>query len=64
MHWPLAAAPAAHCTLNLFARRPNGLVGGWQAVFACLDRAKTVSYTHLDAADEEDSVDLGGRRII
>ncbi len=24
----------------------------------------TVSYTHSDAADEEDSVDLGGRRII
>ena len=23
-----------------------------------------VSYTHSDAADEEDSVDLGGRRII
>ena len=23
-----------------------------------------VSYTHLDAADEEDSVDYGGRRII
>ena len=23
-----------------------------------------VSYTHLTAADEEDSVDLGGRRII
>ncbi len=25
---------------------------------------KSVSYTHSDAADEEDSVDLGGRRII
>ena len=24
----------------------------------------SVSYTHSDAADEEDSVDLGGRRII
>eukprot|EP00658_Telonema_sp_P-2_P043848 TRINITY_DN31729_c0_g1_i1.p1 TRINITY_DN31729_c0_g1~~TRINITY_DN31729_c0_g1_i1.p1 ORF type:complete len:122 (-),score=22.57 TRINITY_DN31729_c0_g1_i1:32-397(-) len=24
----------------------------------------TVSYTHSDAADEEDSVDLGGRRVI
>ena len=24
----------------------------------------TVSYTHSDAADEEDSLDLGGRRII
>ena len=23
-----------------------------------------VSYTHLDAADEEDSVDLGGRRML
>ena len=24
----------------------------------------SVSYTHLDAADERSSVDLGGRRII
>ncbi len=28
------------------------------------DSASPVSYTHSDAADEEDSVDLGGRRII
>ena len=28
------------------------------------DRAVPVSYTHLDAADERSSVDLGGRRII
>ena len=29
-----------------------------------LHSSNTVSYTHLTAADEEDSVDLGGRRII
>ena len=27
-------------------------------------RPTAVSYTHLDAADERSSVDLGGRRII
>src|SRR5678815_5721160 len=28
------------------------------------ERVEAVSYTHLDAADERSSVDLGGRRII
>ena len=33
-------------------------------VVALTDTPDAVSYTHLDAADERSSVDLGGRRII
>src|SRR5678816_4769476 len=44
------------------APRENGLRK--QDTMSSLFSMKAVSYTHLTAADERSSVDLGGRRII
>ena len=39
-------------------------MGGWRSIFAARYKSMVCLLYTSDAADEEDSVDLGGRRII